>query len=102
MSMTSNVMYSVLGFCGVPNKTGKVMKPTGSILLLIKVIKMHCWLFQFLYVIAHLLKAEGKRISAWLPLSTRILVVSHLLIWMVMTMVSVCENKARLMSWAKK
>jgi hypothetical protein len=32
MSMTSKVMYSVRGFCGVPKEMGKVMTPTGSIL----------------------------------------------------------------------
>jgi hypothetical protein len=33
MSTTSKVMYSVLGFCGVPKETGKVMTPTISIRL---------------------------------------------------------------------
>jgi hypothetical protein len=53
-------------------------------------------------VITHFSKAERKRISAWLPLSTRVLVTSHLSIWTVMTIASVCGNKARLMSWPEK
>jgi hypothetical protein len=32
MSTTSEVMYSVCGFLGVPKDTGSVMVPTGSIL----------------------------------------------------------------------
>jgi hypothetical protein len=47
------------------------------------------------------LKAKRKRISAWLSLSTRILVASHLSIWMVTIMVLVCGNEAMLMSWAE-
>jgi hypothetical protein len=43
-----------------------------------------------------------KRILAWLPLSMRILVTSHLSMWTVMTMASVWGNKARFMSWAEK
>jgi hypothetical protein len=39
-----------------------------------------------------------KRISACLTLSMRILVTSHLLMWSVMTMVSVWGNKARFTS----
>jgi hypothetical protein len=36
MSTTSNVMYSVQGFLGVPMDTGSVMAPTGSILFSLK------------------------------------------------------------------
>jgi hypothetical protein len=36
MSTTSKVMYSVRGFIGVPNVTGNVITPIGSILLPLK------------------------------------------------------------------
>jgi hypothetical protein len=39
MSTTSNVMYSVRGFLGVPKDTGSVMAPTGSILFLPKPLR---------------------------------------------------------------
>jgi hypothetical protein len=48
-----------------------------------------------------LLKADMKRTSAWLPLSMRILVTSHLSMWMVMTIASMCGNEARLISLAE-
>jgi hypothetical protein len=36
MSMTSNIMYSVQGFLGVPNEMGNVITPTWLILLPLK------------------------------------------------------------------
>jgi hypothetical protein len=36
MSTTSNLMYSVRGILGVPNKMGNVITPTGSVILLLK------------------------------------------------------------------
>jgi hypothetical protein len=60
------------------------------------------WLFELLLAIAHFSKAKRKMILAWLLLSMRILVKSHLSMWTVMTIVSVCGNGARLMSWAEK
>jgi hypothetical protein len=39
MSTTSNVMYSVRGFLGVPKDTGSVMALTGSIFFLVKAIE---------------------------------------------------------------
>jgi hypothetical protein len=47
-------------------------------------------------------KVARKRISAWLPLSMRILVTSHLSMWTIMTMASVHRNDVRLMSWEEK
>jgi hypothetical protein len=49
-----------------------------------------------------LLKVARKRISAWLPLSMRILVTTHLSIWTVTPMASVCGNEVRLTSWEEK
>jgi hypothetical protein len=43
-------------------------------------------------------KVVRKRISAWLPLSMRILVTSHLSMWTVTTIASVCGDEVRLMS----
>jgi hypothetical protein len=43
-----------------------------------------------------------KRISFWLLLSMRILVTSHLSMWTVVTMASVCGNEVKLTSWEKK
>jgi hypothetical protein len=56
-------------------------------------------LFEMLSIIAYFFKADRKRILVWLPLSMRILVMSHLSIWMLRTMALVCGNKARLMYW---
>jgi hypothetical protein len=47
-------------------------------------------------------KVVRKRISAWLPLSMRILMTSHLSIWRVTTMASVWGNEARFTSWDEK
>jgi hypothetical protein len=49
-----------------------------------------------------LLKVAKKMISAWLSLSMRTLVTSHLAMWIVITMSSVCGNEVRLMSWKEK
>jgi hypothetical protein len=46
-----------------------------------------------------LLKVARKRILAWLPLLMRILVMSHLSMWTVVTMALVCGNEVKLMSW---
>jgi hypothetical protein len=45
-----------------------------------------------------LLKVAKRRISAWLPLLVRILVTSHMSMWTVVAMASVCGNEVRLMS----
>jgi hypothetical protein len=57
---------------------------------------------ELLSIVTHFFKALRKRISAWMPLSTRILVTSHLSTLTVSTIVSVCGNEARLTSWAVK
>jgi hypothetical protein len=56
-------------------------------------------LYELLSIVAYFLKVDKKRISAWLSLSMRILIMSHLSMWTVMTMASVYGNKASLMSW---
>jgi hypothetical protein len=53
MSMTSMVIYSVWGFCGVPKEMGRFMTLTGSIRLLPKpyrdfVSSLSCFLSLFL------------------------------------------------------
>jgi hypothetical protein len=76
--MTSKVIYSVRAFLGMSKDTGSVMVLTGSILF------------------------PPKRILAWLSLSMRILVMSHLSMWTVVTMASICGSELRLMSWEEK
>jgi hypothetical protein len=47
-------------------------------------------------------KVVRKSILAWLPLSMRMFVTSHLSMWTVPTMVPVCGNEVWLMSWEEK
>jgi hypothetical protein len=95
ISTTSNVIYSVCGFCGVPNKMGKVMTLMGSILLRGFIGSLSCFLSQ-----PNFLKADGKSNSTWLPLSMRVLVASYLSMWPITTIASMCGNEARLTSWS--
>jgi hypothetical protein len=102
MLPTSNVMYSVWGVLGVSKDTWSVMAPTGSILFPPKPYRgfdgsLSC--FQSKPILS---KVARKRISARLPLSMRILVTSHLSMWTVMTIASVCRNEVMLMSWEEK
>jgi hypothetical protein len=101
MSTTSKVMYSMRGFFGVMNDTGKA-DPDWFNSFPAEAIEGLCRFFELFSVKNHFLKAVRKRISSWLPLSMWILVTSHLSMWIVMTMELVWGNKARFTSWADK
>jgi hypothetical protein len=52
MSMTSKMMYSVLGFSRVPKDTGSVITPTVSIIFSTEAIQRLCWFFEQPSIIA--------------------------------------------------
>jgi hypothetical protein len=95
MSTTSKVMYDSWVLRGAKWDRQDYDADWLNSVVAEAVERLH-WLFQLLSVIAHS-KAKRKRILAWLLLSTRILVMFHLLMWMVTTMALVCRNEANLM-----
>jgi hypothetical protein len=102
MSTTSKFMCSVHAFCRLPKDTSKGMEPTGSILFPLKpynnfFASFNCFLSNPIW-----LKAKRNKISRWLPLLIRTLVMSHLSMRVVMTMTYVCRKDMSLMSASVK
>jgi hypothetical protein len=59
-------------------------------------------LFELLSIVTHFLEGCEEKDLRLTTIVTRILVMPHLLLWTVMTIVSICGNEARLTSWAVK
>jgi hypothetical protein len=101
MSTTSKVTYFVWGVLWGSKQNGQGYDPDWFNSFATEVVEGFRWLFQLLSVISHFSNVERKSISAWLPLSMRILVTFYLSMWTVITMASVCGNEARLISWGE-
>jgi hypothetical protein len=98
MSITSKMMYSVLGFFESPKDIGSVITPTSSILFPPKSYRVFVDSFNHLLSYPIFSKFDKNKTLAWLPLSTRILVTSHLSMCIMTTIASVCGKEIRLIS----
>jgi hypothetical protein len=58
--------------------------------------------FELLWIETHFVEGYEEKISAWLPLSMRILVTSHVSMQTMMSMASVWGNESSFISWEEK